>query len=57
MICQPCQEPHQPEDCIDHVAQREYPLRHCVCQHKPRLVIDVTFTENDTFPPIGTGAP
>ncbi|TWE07377.1 hypothetical protein BKA23_3390 [Rudaeicoccus suwonensis] len=34
MICQPCREPHEAGDCIDTVAGREYPFRHCACQHK-----------------------
>lgn len=50
MICEPCQDPHQPSDCIDEHAGREYPYRHCVCQHKPRLIPDVIFTENDSLP-------
>lgn len=36
MICEPCRPPHQPEDCIDSKAGREYPWRHCCCQHQPR---------------------
>lgn len=36
MICQPCREPHDPADCIDSKAGREYPWRHCACQHHPR---------------------
>ncbi len=36
MICAPCREPHKAADCIDTKAGREYPWRHCACQHKPR---------------------
>lgn len=36
MICDPCREPHEAADCIDTKAGREYPWRHCACQHKPR---------------------
>lgn len=36
MICPACREPHAAAACIDTIAGREYPWRHCVCQHKPR---------------------
>lgn len=36
MICDPCREPHKATDCIDSKAGREYPRRHCACQHHPR---------------------
>lgn len=36
MICEPCRPVHSPADCIDSVAGRAYPWRHCVCQHQPR---------------------
>lgn len=38
MICPPCREPHQATDCIDsqHGEPREYPWRHCACQHRTR---------------------
>lgn len=36
MICDPCREPHEASDCIDVTAGREYPWRHCACQHHLR---------------------
>ena len=48
MICDPCKEPHDAAQCIDTQAGREYPDRHCACQHKPRR-IDIVFTANDSF--------
>jgi hypothetical protein len=41
MICEPCRPVHSPADCIDSKAGREYPWRHCVCQHQPRLQMSV----------------
>lgn len=42
MICEPCRPQHDPADCIDSVAGREYPHRHCACQHRDRSKIWVT---------------
>jgi len=42
MICEPCRASHKPGDCIDAVAGREYPWRHCACQHKPRTAAEQT---------------
>lgn len=39
MICQPCQDPHHPHECIDNAAEpaREGGARWCYCQHAPRV--------------------
>lgn len=47
MICEPCRPVHAPEDCIDSVAGREYPSRHCVCQHRPRPPAEVVDEVDD----------
>lgn len=47
MICDPCREPHEAAHCIDTKARREYPWRHCACQHKPRVEAANTDTEED----------
>ncbi len=36
MICDPCRDPHPADACVDSIAGREYPQRHCACQHQPR---------------------
>jgi len=36
MICEGCRPEHTAAECIDTTAGREYPWRHCACQHHPR---------------------
>ena len=38
MICTPCRVVHTAADCVDSLAGREHPWRHCFCQHKPRAL-------------------
>lgn len=48
MICEPCRSPHAAADCIDSIARREYPRRHCACQHRDRAKVWVV------KPPVAT---
>jgi hypothetical protein len=50
MICQPCREPHDAAACIDEQAERGYPWRQCVCQHRPVQVPTLVPAEGDREP-------
>lgn len=40
MICAPCRAVHTAADCVDSLAGRKHPWRHCFCQHKPRALAE-----------------
>ena len=50
MICEPCRPVHEPADCIDSKARRQYPWRHCACQHRPRAKTTATAAEAESQP-------